>query len=277
MKTISPPRHDPNHRRTNEQFDWLDRIASGLAIVTALAGGLRVLFVRPLSDALNDDTLKFFAVAGGLLLLRKVKSISFGDTKVEMQDLKDEVANLSGKADEALEEAKTATSMAQHTSVPASPANLATAMAAPLAAAHFMTAPSSAPPPAPSSPWDREPGAKRRDDPWYGAFGGKAEDRNRRLRAEVSPVRGEEDWFRLRLWVESVDPEKHPLNGRVRFFIHDTFPENRPFVRVAGGVAELRLKAWGAFTVGALADEGQTQLELDLAEVKSFPRRFRDR
>ena len=33
---------------------------------------------------------------------------------------------------------------------------------------------------------------------------------------------------------------------------------------VLNGVAELKTKAWGAFTVGAVADGGLTTLELDL-------------
>jgi len=40
---------------------------------------------------------------------------------------------------------------------------------------------------------------------------------------------------------------------------------------------KLRLKAWGAFTVGVLADEGQTQLEYDLELDTDFPRQFRSR
>jgi hypothetical protein len=43
------------------------------------------------------------------------------------------------------------------------------------------------------------------------------------------------------------------------------------------GVAELSIDAWGAFTVGAVADGGLTRLELDLAEHPDFPAEFRAR
>jgi hypothetical protein len=39
----------------------------------------------------------------------------------------------------------------------------------------------------------------------------------------------------------------------------------------------LKLTAWGAFTVGVLADEGRTKLELDLSELEDAPEDFRSR
>jgi len=45
---------------------------------------------------------------------------------------------------------------------------------------------------------------------------------------------------------------------------------------VQNGVApRCELLAYGAFTVGAVADRGKTTLELDLALVESFPEEFR--
>ena len=40
-------------------------------------------------------------------------------------------------------------------------------------------------------------------------------------------------------------------------------------------MAELALDAWGAFTVGAIADSGLTRLELDLAEIDEAPSSFK--
>jgi hypothetical protein len=68
-----------------------------------------------------------------------------------------------------------------------------------------------------------------------------------------------------------------PMNGLVQFLLHDTFPNSRPVVPVVDGVAELPLEAWGAFTLGALADGGKTKLELDLSKERSFPLLFRSR
>lgn len=188
--------------------------------------------------------------------------------------------DVEAKADEAIEEAKTATSIAQR--VAGEPAQSSASPAPAMPPAPQLDDDDGtgqknfSPKGKPTDPWDREPGDAE-DDPWKDRFGGKPEANHRRLRAEVSAVRGEEDSFRIHLWVESTDEEKHPLKDRARFFIHDTFPANKPFVRVAGGTAELRLRGWGAFTVGALADDGDTELELDLSSDRSFPRTFRER
>lgn len=57
--------------------------------------------------------------------------------------------------------------------------------------------------------------------------------------------------------------DRDSLQGTVRFFMHPTFPNVHPVVTVGpSGVAELILGAWGAFTVGAVTDVGQTKLEL---------------
>jgi hypothetical protein len=116
------------------------------------------------------------------------------------------------------------------------------------------------------------------DDPWKGQFGGfdTDKDNKRKLSATVSPIRRSSDYFDVCLTVSSTDPAK-PLEGSVYFFIHDSFPNPKRLVEVANGVATLELESWGAFTVGALADEGRTRLELDLAEDPSFPRKFRSR
>ncbi len=252
---------------------WLDQIAALLAGLTALAGFTRIVALS-FSDwdkALNENTLKFFAVAGGLLLLRKVKSISFGDTKVEMQELKERVETLKEDVNELGEETKTTASMAQHLTgaSPAEPAADATLMTA------AEVSPASVAADKTRTKWNRKPG-NASNDPWKGVFGGKAEDRHRRLRAEVVESKGSPDWYRVRVWVESTNPDKYPLTERVRFFLHDEFPNSKPFVPVKGGRAELRLHAYGAFTVGALADDGNTELELDLSEDKSFPKSFRE-
>jgi len=64
----------------------------------------------------------------------------------------------------------------------------------------------------------------------------------------------------------------------VQFFLHDTFKNDRPIVTVGpNGAAELKLTAWGAFTVGAIADDGRTKLELDLQTLEDAPVEFRGR
>jgi pYEATS domain-containing protein involved in immunity len=115
-------------------------------------------------------------------------------------------------------------------------------------------------------------------DPWKGRFGGKSVDNDRQLKAEVQPILGSLDLYSIRLTVSSLHPQTSPLLGAVQFFLHPTFTNDKPVVTVGPyGVAELNLKAWGAFTVGALADDGQTKLELDLSTLETAPAQFRSR
>jgi hypothetical protein len=115
-------------------------------------------------------------------------------------------------------------------------------------------------------------------DPWKRQFGGESERGNRKLDAEVTWALRSANLFSVRLRVYSTKPAEDPLRGTVQFFLHPTFKNDRPVVKVgADGVAELLLTAWGAFTVGALADKGETRLELDLAELEGAPQEFRSR
>jgi hypothetical protein len=116
------------------------------------------------------------------------------------------------------------------------------------------------------------------DDPWKGKFGGSNRDNARLLDAEVQAIDGSPDLFSVCLKVSSTDPAASPLRGAVQFFLHPTFNNPRPVVKVGPtGVAELALTAWGAFTVGAVADDGKTRLELDLAHLEGAPEEFRNR
>lgn len=116
------------------------------------------------------------------------------------------------------------------------------------------------------------------DDPWKEQFGGQSSTNFRQLQADITKIPDRENYYLVRLTVTSTDPIDHPLRGSVKFFLHPTFTNDKPIVDVSKkGVAELRLTAWGAFTVGALADEGRTKLELDLAELESAPVDFRSR
>lgn len=116
------------------------------------------------------------------------------------------------------------------------------------------------------------------EDPWNGRFGGQSISNDRELKAEVNPILGSSDLYSIRLTVNSLHPQTNPLTGVVQFFLHPTFNNDKPIVTVGPyGIAELNLKAWGAFTVGALADDGQTKLELNLATLKTAPAEFRTR
>lgn len=118
------------------------------------------------------------------------------------------------------------------------------------------------------------------DDPQKGRFGGKAINNNRQLKAEVkkSDYPG---FYNVKIWVESLDSAK-PLADEVIFYIHDSFnPSVYPITvdefTADGKAMDDEILAYGAFTVGAVADKGKTLLELDLAEQTEFPKIFRER
>jgi hypothetical protein len=100
-------------------------------------------------------------------------------------------------------------------------------------------------------------------DPQAGKWGGTNEANNRRLTAKIKRI-ANTDIAEILLSVVSTDPAKHPLTGAVQFHLHPTFVNSTPVIFALNGKAELRLQAWGAFTVGVEADKGATHLELNL-------------
>lgn len=116
------------------------------------------------------------------------------------------------------------------------------------------------------------------DDPQKGQWGGLDERNSRKLSAEVNAVQGSEGLYSVLLTVQSTDPVNKPLDGAVKFFLHTTFINPTPIIFAKDNKAQVTLTAWGAFTVGAQADDGDTQLELDLADPKwGFPTEFASR
>ena len=126
------------------------------------------------------------------------------------------------------------------------------------------------------APAEVQPGADA-SDPWKGAFGGEAERNHRLLSATVAPLTESPDIFALKLTVRSTDPASYPLRGNVQFYLHPTFGADKPVVRAdeSASQAVYETRAWGAFTVGAVADEGRTRLELDLSRLPELPIEFR--
>jgi hypothetical protein len=115
-----------------------------------------------------------------------------------------------------------------------------------------------------------------RSDPNKGAFGGESVVGGRRLDADVVAVSRDGSISTLTLRV-SAEPGHAPLRVPVTFHLHPTF--NQPVVVVSPsefGVAELRVLAAGAFTVGAVIEAEHISLELDLANKPDLPGRFRD-
>lgn len=115
---------------------------------------------------------------------------------------------------------------------------------------------------------------KHPDDWVKDMFGGSATRANptRTLSADVRPVKGENDYFEVALCVTS----NPAAAGEVAFFLHTSFKEPIQLAKAdAKGTATLTLYAYGAFTVGVLMDNGDTQLELDLSKLPDAPEAFR--
>jgi len=118
-----------------------------------------------------------------------------------------------------------------------------------------------------------------RDDPQRGRFGGEEEMNGRRLSAIVVPSSIGRRWRKVRMRVAG-DADK-ALSRYVFFFVHDTFDPDVYRVKVdpATNAAELELASYGAYTIGAVADDGKTFLELNLATSPNVnaPKDWRER
>jgi hypothetical protein len=126
----------------------------------------------------------------------------------------------------------------------------------------------------PSAPKELPPAAsstkalKKADDGdlQKGKWGESPSANGRQLSARIEKIPGENYYRRVILRVESTDASK-PLTGKVTFHLHPTFNEPNFDESVVDGVAETSLISYGAFTVGAEADNGETKLELDLTSL----------
>jgi MinD-like ATPase involved in chromosome partitioning or flagellar assembly len=111
-------------------------------------------------------------------------------------------------------------------------------------------------------------------DPQRGRFGGVARRNGREVTAEVKEVTP--DWFEISLAVRAIAGGT-PLSGPIEFHLHPTYNPQVQKVTPQRGVARLTLYGYGAFTVGVVADDGKTTLELNLAGDERFPAVFRSR
>lgn len=110
-------------------------------------------------------------------------------------------------------------------------------------------------------------------DSQKGRWGGSPASNGRVLSALIYP--DVDGLFKVRLEVISTDPRK-PLKNLVRFHLIDNFKNPTPAIIPIGGKAVLLLdKVYGPFTVGAEIDQENTQLELDLRQMKDAPKEFR--
>lgn len=210
-----------------------------LGVLIGVAGILRLVYGGDEDGRFGETTLLYFLAAAAVFLLARAKTFKYGELELELREAK-----------MAADEAATIANIAADASAPAGVRVMA----------------------------DDFPRGEVPDDPWKGVFGGKSLDprAGRALSAVVTPLKSVEGWYSIVLAVRAVG-QAAPLEGKVRFFLHDTFRNDRPEIQARNGVAQLHVKGWGAFTVGAVCDDGKTKLELDLAELATAPIEFRMR
>jgi hypothetical protein len=114
------------------------------------------------------------------------------------------------------------------------------------------------------------------EDPQKGQWKSKAINNERELKATVDEET--KGLYKINLQVVSTNPKKNPLKNDeyILFALHNTFG-NPPFklVKVEKQSAEFDFYSYGSFTVGAFADNGATELELDLAELPEVSSHFK--
>jgi hypothetical protein len=113
-------------------------------------------------------------------------------------------------------------------------------------------------------------------DPNKGKFGGVSQANGRVLIARIDPRPETPGIYLLTLTVKA-STLSNPLQGFVTFHLHPTFRQRIVTRPVDRGEATLVVLTYGAFTVGAVADEGRTRLELDLAQHPEATEEFRSR
>jgi hypothetical protein len=106
-----------------------------------------------------------------------------------------------------------------------------------------------------------------------GQWGKLPENNSRKITTSVVPLPGNKALFKIIARVISTDINK-PIRNKVIFHLQQDFPNKDPEIYVINGEAKLELIAWGAFTIGAEADEKATKLELDLSQLPDAPLLF---
>lgn len=230
-----------------------------VALLILAAGGIRIFGYEEWMKRLDKDTLLYLCAAAAVFLLKHMNAVKIPN----IIEFERKLENMKGELHDVKEEAKEARLVAGIAG-DAPIVNLPPVTDVTVSNLHTISS-------------TIQPGDYA-NDPWKGVFGGKSVDpvKGRRLAAQVEPLSSSPGWYSVTLTVTNTEGAP-PVTGDVQFFIHDTFLNSRPLVRAVNGSAVLRLKAWGAFTTGVLADNGETKLELDLADLETAPMEFRER
>lgn len=242
-------------------ISW-DFIIKGISVILSMSmlavAGARIQKVEPADAKFSNDTLAWFLAAAVVLLLPRLKSLSFGGNKAEFVEIEAKLSQARELAVAAGDMNRDVSTLLENSETPTKGWPTPNEMLSKVGITR-----------------DRN---QENEDPWKSKFGMESKNNGRHLAAKVEPIIGEDDWFLVKLTVEPTLTGK-PLDHTkpVYFYLHPSFPKSELVTLPAMGRAEIRLRAWGAFTVGVLADDGATRLELDLADNKEFPTLFRSR
>ena len=117
---------------------------------------------------------------------------------------------------------------------------------------------------------------QNKEDPQKGQWKSKAINNERELKATIEEET--KGLYKIKVQLVSTNPKNNPLKDGdyILFALHNTFG-NPPFsiVTINNQSAELLFYSYGSFTIGAFADDGLTELELDLAGLPDISTYFK--
>lgn len=229
-----------------------------LALLAFIGAGFRVFGSQEdILKRLDEKTLLYISVSAILLRFREVTTFKFGDNEVEFEkrlaavktELKEDLDKSTQNIEKELNRSKVATEVA-------------------IDEAKYTCGRGSELPEQEHLLFEEiiESG-NRKDDPWKGQFGGESQNKSLKLIASVTSAGDSCEYFYVKLRVQSTNQSNYQLAGKVKFYLHPTFKKSQVIVPVINGIAEINLRAWGAFTVGVITED-RIKLELDLAELK---------
>lgn len=108
------------------------------------------------------------------------------------------------------------------------------------------------------------------DDPNKGRFGGLTSRRGVHLTAAFEPTKSR-NWVTVILTLEAERSVEIGLGDFAWFVLHPTFSPSALKVTFRGSRAQLRIQAWGGFTVGVWLPKAGLELECNLAQIEGAP------
>jgi hypothetical protein len=235
----------------NNSDSWVKNGLLALAMIAFIGAGFRVFGSQEdILKRLDEKTLLYISISAILLRFRAVTSFKFGDFQVELDKIVEAKveAEVKTKVEAEVKEIKEEFDISKRSAE----------------ATIYGIGIGKAPNQKQSLLEEDIKHGEVPDDPWKGQFEGESSKNDRELIADITPASNSSEYFYIKLKVKSTKDDDQ-LKGVVTFYIHPTFAKEKVIVPVINGIAEINLQAWGAFTVGAITEEG-TKLELDLAE-----------